>query len=225
MRRPELVALMSVLAFAACTQNWDMLEPEESGAVADERAFTRLDGAPEPLTNEIAIERVQAIRGAVGAERVALTESFLQEFPEARRIGEVHRLAGEGHLTAGSAEAAAEAFERALVMTRTDLLGVPLEPALPLQLAMARLSAGHVDAGLEWLARTSVIDHSDRVLQSLRWAHSQYGVGELAAWLVGLRDAVLTRAPRFTLPGLDADRVGFDPAARRVTLINFWSPT
>lgn len=218
----QLAVVFVVLGAAGC-QNWDMLEPEPEPAG---RTFTRLgDDGPEPLTNAVAIRRVEQIKKAIGQARLELVESFIEEFPEARFIPEVHQLRGEGHLAVGAPAEASEAFERALVLTRTDLLGIPLESELPLQLGMAMLSAGRTEEGLGWLARASVVDHSGQMDQALHWAHSQQTGDEFDPWLAALRGDWLVEAPAFTLPGLLTETVDLERDRGKATLINFWSPT
>ena len=65
---------------------------------------------------------------------------------------------------------ASDAYERALVLTRADITGLPLSTELPLQLALTRLSSGDIESGVDWLLRVSIADRSDRVVEGLRTA-------------------------------------------------------
>ena len=222
-RRSRIAIIVVLVLAAAGCQNWDLLEPEETGSSS--RTFTRLDGdEPQQLTNAVAIRRVREIEQATGAERVELIDEFVEAFPTARMIPQVHRLRGEALLTEAKNPEAAGSFERALVLTRTDLLGMPLESDLPLQLGMALLSAGDSE-GLRWLGRVSLVDHSEQVQQSLRWAHAQEANVGFDEWLADLRAEWMVEAPGFDLPGLLSDTVSYSEVRGRATLINFWSPT
>jgi hypothetical protein len=205
-------------------QNWDLKRPAESTTGAD--GFTRIGEDPTRLTNDVAIRRVEGIGAAQGQERLDLIEEFLSDFPQARFIPAVHRLAGEAKLAENRPAEAADDFERALVLTRTDVLGMPLETEIPYQLAMAKLTAGDTDAGLSWLVRTSVVDDSPRVDQALRWAWGEAGSSlDFEVWLAELRDPLLVRAPSFSLPGLLQSQVDLESSLGGATIINFWSPT
>ena len=222
-RRRAAWWLLPALAMGAC-QNWDLLRPSETSA--DGRSFTRLeDSEPRALTNAVALERIQEIQAAEGRARLELVDAFFGQFPRARMIGEVHRLAGEAHLALGDTAAAAEAFERALLLTRTDLLGLPLEIDLPLQVAMTQLAAGRTDEGLRWLARVSMVDAGERTQQALHWAHAQYGEGPFERWVDELTASARVAAPGFELPGLQKPTLALPADAGEATLINFWSPT
>lgn len=221
MRRIAIPLL--VLVLAGC-QNWDLKRPPERTTGAD--GFTRIGEDANRLTNDVAIERVAAIREARGQERLDLISTFLEEFPQARFIPDVHRLAGEASMAVDQPGEAAQSFERALVLTRTDVLGMPLEPEIPYQLAMAKILAGETAEGHAWLARTSVIDNSERTEQALRWAWGESGSDlDYATWLRELREPLLVRAPSFALPGLLTEQVDLESALGGATLINFWSPT
>ena len=228
MRSLAVITALSALALASvgCTQNWDLLAPEERAA-DPARSFTPIGGdRAQPLTGDEARSRLAAILEAEGEERLALVERFLADFREARLIPEVHRAAAEAHLAAGRPAEAADAFERALVVTRTDVLGLPLDTELPLQLAMSALAAGDTGRGLTWLARTTVADEGPRVRQSLAWAHAEVAPERpLEAWLEEIREPVLMPAPRFELPGFQVDSVAVPDSRSKATLINFWSPT
>lgn len=228
MRTSLLLSIVALLLLGAvgCTQNWDLLEP---GARNEEaaRSFTPLGGdGPPPLTGDEARARLAAILEASGEERLARATAFLDEFREARLIPEVHRAAAEAHLAAGRPREAADAFERALVVTRADLLGLPLDTELPLQLAMSALAAGDLERGLTWLARTTLADGGPRVQQSLAWTHAELAPERpFDEWLEEIRGAVLTAAPRFQLPGFQTESVAVPDPTSKATLINFWSPT
>lgn len=228
-RATPRIAGLAALALAAAAgtgcQNWDLKRPQESAPAS--RSFTPIgEEAPGPLTSDVAMRRLEGIERAAAQERLALVASFMDEFREARLIPQVHRLAGEAHLEVGQPVEAADAFERALVLTRTDVLGIPLDTALPLQLAMARFSAGQAEQGTQWLARTSIADRGPNVMQALRWAHAEQVPSEpLDDWLRKIREPLLQPAPAFTLPGLQQERVSLAQARGTATLINFWSPT
>lgn len=221
-----VILLLAALAAAGC-QNWDLKRPDAPAAGDADRSFTPLgEDTRSPLTSDVAWRRLDAIEAASGERRVELVETFLGEFPEARRIARVHRLAGEAWLATEQPGRAADAFERALVLTRTDVLGLPLETDLPLQLGMARLQAGQIEDGIEWLVRTGLADHGPRVQQALRWAHAEHGAEQpFAVWLEERRQPLLTGAPEFSLPGLQQERVALAEVRGKATLINFWSPT
>ncbi len=225
MRRSFLLAI-AVILVSAC-QNWDLMRPDEAGGEAD-RAFTRLGSESRvPLTNALALRRVERITAARGAERLQLAERFFEEFPEARMFGLVHELVGEAHLAADSHEEAAVAFERALTLTRTDLLGIPIESTLPLQLGLAMASAGDLAGGATMLLRASVADRTERLEQALRWAYSNEvsAAASFDDWLQRGRDRVAVIAPEFSLPGLQQAQVDLRPVQNAATLLNFWSPT
>ncbi len=223
----RLVPLALAAFMVSACQNWDLMRPEETVGEAD-RAFTRL--GPEnrsPLTNALALRRVERITAAHGAERLQLAERFFEEFPEARMFGLVHELIGEAHLAALAHEEAAIAFERALTLTRTDLLGIPIESALPLQLGLAKASAGDLIGGSTMLLRASVADRGERLQQALRWVYSteDSAGGSFDDWLQRGRDSVAVIAPEFSLPGLQQPQVDLASMRGSATLLNFWSPT
>ncbi len=215
------------LTLAGC-QNADLLKPasrETTESAA--RAFTRIgEEDPGPLTSEVAYDWFDRIREVEGQARLDRLDEFLVAFPEGRRLAVVHEmradvLAGEQRLGE-----AADAYERALVLTRADITGLPLSTELPLQLALTRLSSGDIDAGVDWLLRVSIADRSDRVSEGLRWAFAtHFGGGvSFAAWRSARFAAIAPRPPTFRLPGLLEEYIGLDPGAA-VTLVNFWSPT
>lgn len=216
-------ATLSLLTAVGC-QNADLLRPPVQKE-SEERGFTPIGAAERaPLTNDVAIRRLGEIRDAAGQDRLDRVETFLIEFPEARYIPELHQLGGAAELAVGRPDRAAEAFERALVLTRTDLLGVPLETELPVQVATAKQAAGDSAGALPLLARVSVVEESPRVQQALAWAWGESATADtFDAWLTGVRDAYLIRAPTFTLPGLQGEAVTLSPAP--ATIVNFWSPT
>ncbi len=225
MRRLILFALAAI-AVSAC-QNWDLLRPMDADGEAG-RAFTRLGPASRvPLTNAVALRRLERIAAVNGGERLELVEGFLDEFPEARMFGRVHELRGEAHLAVGDHEAAAGAFERALMLTRTDLLGIPIESSLPLQLGLAMASSGNLAGGATMLLRASVADHGERLDRALRWAYStdSSSAASFEEWLQRGRDRVALTAPDFSLPGLQQPKVELRSALDGATLLNFWSPT
>lgn len=222
--RQGFIAVGVVLLAAAGCQNADLLRPEASEETGT-RGFTPIGAAERaPLTNDIARRRLDEIRGSTGQDRLDRVESFLAEFPEARFIPELHRLAGEAELAADRPGRAADAFDRALVLARTDVLGVPLETELPVQVATARLAAGDIDAALSLLVRVSVVEDSPRVQQAMAWAWGSAATGApFDEWVAGVRDRYLVRAPVFNLPGLRGGAIALEPAP--ATIINFWSPT
>jgi len=225
-RMSAIAAVASSLLLVAGCQNWDLKRPEQKTPA---RAFTRIEDGqpqPQPLTNEVALGRLEAIEQADAEDRIQLVKDFFADFPRARLIPQVHQLEGEAYVAQGMPDQAADAFQRALALTRTDVLGLPLEPDLPLQLGMARISAGQYEEGLEWLVRTSIADRSDRVRQALSWAHAQQPNAALFAdWLREQRDRFRVSAPGFTLPALAGGTMSLEPGAGKATLLNFWSPT
>ena len=184
MRLAAFVVL--VLALAGC-QNADLFKPERTPEpTAGERAFTRLEEeAPGPLTSEIAYEWLDRIREAEGTERLELVGQFLEAFPEARTIAVVHEMQADALAAEDRPAEAAEAYERALVLTRTDITGMPLTTELPLQLALTHLTAGAVPDGTEWLFRTNIADRSERMDQALRWVWSTHFAEGQAVRAVG----------------------------------------
>lgn len=215
---------VALLVAAGGCQNADLLRPETPPESAS-RGFTPIGGDERaPLTNDTAMRRMEGVRQLDGQPRLDAIDSFLAEFPEARFIADLHQLGGEAELALHRADRAAEAFERALVLTRTDLLGIPLETQLPVQVATARLAAGDEAGALVLLARLSVVEETPQVQQALAYA---WGSASTSAsyedWLAQLRDEHLVRAPRFSLPGLQGEDVSLQPAP--ATIINFWSPT
>ncbi|NKB88892.1 MAG: hypothetical protein GKS06_11800 [Acidobacteria bacterium] len=224
--------VVMVLALAAC-RNADLLKPESERAAAatsdgaDERAFTRIgEEDPGPLTSEVAYDWFDRIGEAGGQERLGLIDEFLEAFPEAGRIAVVHEMQAEALAAEQRLGEASEAYERALVLTRTDITGMPLSTELPLQLARTRLSSGAVDSGIDWLLRTSIADQSDGVMLALQWAYATHASGDDPFdgwWYNGIAD-VAPGAPTFRLPGLLTEDVGVAPDAG-LTLVNFWSPT
>ncbi len=217
---------LAAIVVSGC-QNWDLMRPTEVGE-EDDRAFTRLGPASRvPLTNAVALRRVERIAAVNGVERLELVERFLDEFPEATMFGRVHELKGEAHLAAGAHEEAAGSFERALTLTRTDLLGIPIESSLPLQLGLAMASAGDLQGGATMLLRASVADRSERLVQALRWAYSNdsRGAASFDEWFSQGLDRVALTAPDFSLPGLQQPVVDLGSSLNGATLLNFWSPT
>ncbi len=215
------------LALAGC-QNADLLKPaSRETAESAERAFTRIgEEDPGPLTSAVAYDWFDRIREVKGQARLDMIDEFLVTFPEGRRLAVVHEmradvLAGEQRLGE-----AADAYERALVLTRADITGLPLSTELPLKMALTRLSSGDIDTGVDWLLRVSIADRSDRVSEGLRWAFATHfgGGGSFAAWQNARFAALAPRPPAFRLPGLLEEYAGLDPGAA-VTLVNFWSPT
>lgn len=225
MRRLIAFALAAI-AVSAC-QNWDLMRPQSADVEAD-RAFTRLGSESRvPLTNAVALRRVERIAAVTGNERLELVESFFNEFPEAKMFGRVHELTGEAHLVTGAHEAAVDAFALALSLTRTDLLGIPIESSLPLQLGLAMASAGDLAGGVTMLLRARVADRGERVDQALRWAYANDapGVASFEQWLQQGSDRVALVAPEFSLPGLQEPELDLGSALGGATLLNFWSPT
>jgi len=223
----RLVPFALVAIAASACQNWDLMRPEVADGPAD-RAFTRL--GPEsrvPLTNAVALRRVERIAALTGSERLQLIASFLGEFPEAKMFGRVHELEGEAHLSIGAHEEAVDAFAQALALTRTDLLGIPIESSLPLQLGLAMASAGDLAGGSTMLLRASVADRGEPLDRALRWAYSNdsSNVASFEEWLRQGRDRVAVTAPGFSLPGLQQPEIALGSALGGATLLNFWSPT
>ena len=197
------------------------MRPTDAKGEAD-RTFTRLGPASRvPLTNAVALRRVERIAAVTGTERLELVERFFDEFPEAKMFGRVHELKGEAYLAVGAHEKATVSFERALTLTRTDLLGIPIESSLPLQLGLAMASAGDPEGGAKMLLRASITDDSERLDQALRWTYSidSSSAASFDEWFRQGRDRVALTAPDFSLPGLQ------QPMVDLVTLLNFWSPT
>lgn len=221
------VLLLAGLALVGC-QNADLLKPagratEESG----ERRFTRIgEEDPGPLTSEVAYDWFDRIREVEGQARLDRIDEFLLAFPTGRRLAVVHQMRADALAAGERLGEAADAYERALVLTRADITGLPLSSELPLQLALARLSSGDIESGVEWLLRVSIADRSDRVAEVLRWVFATHfsGDGPFEAWRASRLAAVAPRPPAFRIPGLLEEYASFDPGAA-VTLVNFWSPT
>jgi hypothetical protein len=212
-------------------QNADLLKPaKRTPAATDEsgeRAFTRIgEEAPGPLTSEVAYDWFDRIRAVEGQERLDLIDQFLDSFPAAQRLPLVHQMQGDALAAEQRLAEASDAYERALVLTRTDITGLPLDTELPLQLALTRLASGDVPSGTDWLLRVSIADRGTRVSEGLRWSFStdRDGAGSFAEWEAEGRAAVAPSAPTFSLPGLLVSEVGLE-RGHTVTLVNFWSPT
>ncbi len=224
----QRVALFLVgLALAGC-QNVDSLKPSgEATAESEERAFTRVGIAdPGPLTSEVARDWFDRVREVEGQARLDRIEEFWEAFPETRRLPVVHQMQADAFASQRRLGEAADAYERALVLTRTDITGLPLSTELPMQLALTRLSSGDVELGVEWLLRVSIADRGERVDEGLRWAFGTHfgGGANFEAWRRSLFVAIAPRPPAFQLPGLLQEQVSLEPGAA-VTLVNFWSPT
>ena len=237
LRSPGILLATALSATVAC-QNWDMLQPEESDAAG--RSFTPLrdttgmpgtdaGGGTQPLTLEIAQQRMRDVLEARGEERLTRIESFLEDYPQATGIVDLHRLAGEVLLARGDAEAAADALDRAMALSSRDVLGLPLDPALPYQLGMAKVMAGDSATGIDWLVRTTLLEESSRLDQALRWVYNEVaeaaGGGGFAEWRRREIERRLVRAPEFALPGLREPSIDLTGTLAQATLINFWSPT
>lgn len=223
----HVVLLFAGLAMAGC-QNADLLKPASQAIAAPgDRAFTRIgEENPGPLTSEVAYDWFDRIREVDGQARLDRIEEFLVAFPEGRRLAVVHQMQADALAAEHRLGEAADAYERALVLTRSDITGLPLSTELPLQLGLTRLSSGDVAGGVDWLLRVSIADRGDRVTEGLRWAFSTHfgGGGSFEAWQTSRRAALAPPAPAFRLPGLLEAEVGLDPGVA-VTLVNFWSPT
>jgi len=221
------VLLVAGLAVAGC-QNADLLQPASQATVeSGERAFTRIgEEDPGPLTSEVAYDWLDRIREVEGQARLDRIEEFLAAFPEGLRLKVVHQMRADALASEQRLGEAADAYERALVLTRTDITGLPLNPGLALQLALTRLSSGDVEEGVEWLLRVGIADRSDRVVEGLRWAFATHfaGEGSFEAWRSARLAAIAPRPPAFRLPGLLEEQVSLEPGAA-VTLVNFWSPS
>jgi len=221
------VLLYAGLALAGC-QNADLLKPARQPTTeSGERAFTRIgEEDPGPLTSEVAYDWFDRIREVDGQARLDRIEEFLVAFPEGRRLAVVHEMRADTLAAERRLAEAADAYERALVLTRADITGLPLSTELPLQLALTRLSSGDIESGVDWLLRVSIADRSDRVVEGLRWAFATHfaAEGPFEAWRSSRFAALAPRAPAFRLPGLLEEYVSLEPGAA-VTLVNFWSPT
>ena len=219
-----LVAGSLALTAIAC-QQWDRLERPERSTSAP-AAPSAGDGAPR-LTNAIAVERIGRIESAQGEARIALIDDFLAEFPRAQMIVEVHALRGDALLAIDRPSAAVQAFERAIALSGTDILGLPLDAGLPLQLGTALLRDGRTEDGIGWLVRASLVDREGRSVEALRWVHAEQddtGV-PFETWLDAERDARAVVVPDFVLPGFQTESLRFSESRGRVTMVNFWSPT
>jgi hypothetical protein len=224
----NLLPVLAALTVAGC-QNADLLKPagQQVTEPGEERAFTRIgEDDPGPLTSELAYDWFDRIRESEGEQKLELINEFLAAFPEAQRLPDVQEMHADALAAERRLGEAADAYERALVMTRTDITGLPLSTELPLQLALTRLSSGDVEAGTDWLLRTSIAERGERVVQGLRWAfaNNYRNEGPFDEWQRARRAAIAPAAPPFSLPGLLTTEVALDPGAA-VTLVNFWSPT
>lgn len=223
----RLVVLVAAISLAGC-QNADLLKPEgQTAAASGERAFTRVgEEDPGPLTSEVAYDWFDRLRAVNGQERLDLIEEFLAAFPAARRLPVVQEMQADALAAEQRLGDASDAYERALVMTRTDITGLPLVTDLPLQLGLTRLSSGNVESGTAWLIRTNIADQGERVLQGLRWIYANHadGAASFEDWRRARQAEIAPDAPAFRLPGLLQTDVDLEPGAE-VTLVNFWSPT
>lgn len=222
-----LLTLVVLLVPVGC-QSWDRLQPDEEEATASVAGSEAGSGAAtgSRLTGAEASRRIAEIEAASGAERLRLIEELTDEFPEARAIPALSRLAGEAHLAAGDAEGAAAAFERAVTLSGTDLLGLPLEAELALQAGWAHLQAGDAEAASGWLVGATFLGGGERLDEMLHWAHDELAPDrELEGWLAAERARRAVEAPGFTLPGLQQQELSLAALRGEATLINFWAPT
>ena len=218
------VTLLFLVALVGC-QAWDRLEPTDPGGNV---ASTRVDSdEPSDLTTEVAQQRYAEIVAVTGAERVALIKAFFEDLPAARLVAELHRMAGESYLAQENNIDAAGAFERAMVLSGTDIIGLPVDVELAYQLGWARYLAGEVEDGTRMLVRVSIADRSARLIETLRWVHIDRGggAGGFDAWLDAMLVEEAAVAPDFELPGYQQEQVRLADVRRVATLVNFWAPT
>ena len=238
-----LPTLALAVVLAGC-QNADLLRPQEVELPDQDTRSTefrdtegRLDaesggGAAGRLTADVAQARMRAILASSGAERLRLVEALFLEYPETAGSAELHRLAGEARLALGDHVAAAAALQRVISLLPTDVIGLPMNAALPYQLGLANWLSGNHVAGAEWLVHASVVDSSPQLQEALRWAYVEQaeptsptaGVEGGESWRRQQLDKFLVAAPEFELPGLQVETVALVPG-EGVTLLNFWSPT
>ena len=226
------VLLIAALGLMAGCQGWDRLDPSPAERSAASDGFTSLDGKNTGfsglrLTNQVAELRLEQILGSTGEERLEHIDRFVTDFPEARAIPELHRLAGEGHLARDRPLEAAESFRLAVALSGTDILELPPNPELAYQLGWARYLGGELQVALPWLIRASLATDSTQLEEGLRWIHGEQ-VGSrtpFKAWLQQERLARTVYGPDFGLPGLSQPIIELEASAADATLLNFWSPT
>ena len=108
-----------------------------------------------------------------------------------------------------------------------DVLELPHESDLAYRLGWALYQAGQAELGTDWLIRTTFINDSPQLEQSLQYMHEALGgeAVDFREWLAEERASRAVEAPGFTLPGYLADTVQLSEILDRATLVSFWSPT
>lgn len=248
-RAPGLVvAVLLAAGLTASCQGMDRVErlPEAAAAGDDRGAAARVTrlrtegdvstlpepgGAPGRLTVAVATRRLAEIEAVRGQERLDRIRDFVDAHRGAERLSRLWVLAGEAHQDLDRNDRAARAFETAVNLTGTDLLGLPHEADLAYRLGWARFQAGDREGGLDWLVRTTFISADPRVEQALRYFRaeqsgpSEPAGGAFEGWLRDRRAELAVAAPDFDLPGYRRERVRLAELPGRVKVVNFWTPT
>ncbi len=213
------LAVVLCVSCLAC-QSWDRLEPSsddtEDGAAAGE------------LTSSVAMQRMGEIQAApTPEESLSLIAAFIEEYPRAQLIIQLQVAAAEAHSQLGDAASAASSYEKAIMLSGGDVLELPHESDLAYRLGWALYQAGQAELGTDWLIRTTFINDSPQLEQSLQYMHEALGgeAGDFGEWLAEERASRAVEAPGFTLPGYLADTVQLSEILDRATLVSFWSPT
>lgn len=234
-------ATLFVAIIVAACQGMDRLEPDqatdrESSGASSERG-TLLDATSSPefggggrLTEEIAARWLLQLRGAGAEERLQLATQFLREYPQSDFIASVHELVGGAYSELGRPQDAADAWERAILMSwpAPDLLQLPLtDLELPYQVGWARFAAGDAQLGADWLIRATFVSDRPQLEQGLRFLYAEFSTpqGSFDEWFRMRRGELAVQAPDFELPGYGFDSLKLSEVASRLTLINFWTPT
>jgi tetratricopeptide (TPR) repeat protein len=218
-------AASMVLAVAVCftclaCQSWDRLEPS-----ADD---SESEAAAGELTNSVAMQRLGEIQGAsTPEESLSLIAALIQEYPRAQLILQLQLAAAEAHSQLGDATSAASSYEKAIMLSGGDVLELPHESDLAYRLGWALYQAGQQELGAEWLVRSTFINDSQQLEQSLQFMHEEMvgDSGGFAEWLDSERASLAVTAPGFSLPGYQTDSVELSEVLDRATLVSFWSPT
>lgn len=253
-------ALVAAALVAAGCQGMDRVERPPEVAAGDDEAVgaaadraTRLrrggdvstlgeaDGSPGRLTVAVATRRLAEIESVRGQERLERIDALVDAYPRAEGLSRLWVLAGEAQQDLERHDRAAEAFERAVALTGTDLLGLPHEPDLAYRVGWARFQAGDRQRGLDWLVRTTFISAHPRVEQALRFFRAERGrqeqearaggdpsgtgIEDFDAWLRRQRAELAVAAPDFELPGFQRDTFRSSELPGRVRVVNFWTPT
>jgi len=174
------------------------------------------------------MQRMGEINSAADPEeKLSRLAAFIEQYPRAQLIYQAQVAAAEAHSQLGDAGSAAAAYERAIMLSGTDVLELPHESDLAYRLGWALYQAGEQEEGIDWLVRSTFITDSPQLEQSLQYMHTEQGgeAEDFGKWLAAERASHSVAAPEFTLPGYETDTLQLSEILDRVTLVSFWSPT